>query len=163
MHNSIYILYQVVILLVFHYCLSSCRDDNGIKQLMSKSEEIIEDDPESAFIIVDSLMRSGSVTTKYGLMKLTLIRAEAMNKTFRMMDTLSVIDEVADYFRDNGTELERMRSLYMQGCVYRDRNNPTKAIRCFNEALSCVDSTDTDYDEQLACRIYAQKACLLSI
>ena len=64
MHNSIYILYQVVILLVFHYCLSSCRDDNGIKQLMSKSEEIIEDDPESAFIIVDSLMRSGSVTTK---------------------------------------------------------------------------------------------------
>lgn len=163
MHNSIYILYQVVILLVFHYCLSSCRDDNGIKQLMSKSEEIIEDDPESAFIIVDSLMRSGSVTTKYGLMKLTLIRAEAMNKTFRMMDTLSVIDEVADYFRDNGTELERMRSLYMQGCVYRDRNNPTKAIRCFNEALSCVDSTDTDYDEQLACRIYAQKAGLLSI
>ena len=88
MHNSIYILYQVVILLVFHYCLSSCRDDNGIKQLMSKSEEIIEDDPESAFIIVDSLMRSGSVTTKYGLMKLTLIRAEAMNKTFRMMDKI---------------------------------------------------------------------------
>ena len=130
---------------------------------MSQSEEIMEDDPESAFLFVDSLLRSGSVSTKYALMKLALIRAEAMNKTFRMMDTLSVIDEVADYFRDNGTETERMRALYMQGCVYRDRNNSTKAIRCFNEALSCVDSTDTDYDEQLACRIYAQKAGLLSI
>ena len=130
---------------------------------MSQSEEIMEDDPESAFLLVDSLLRSGSVSTKYALMKLALIRAEAMNKTFRMMDTLSVIDEVADYFRDNGTETERMRALYMQGCVYRDRNNSTKAIRCFNEALSCVDSTDTDYDEQLACRIYAQKAGLLSI
>lgn len=130
---------------------------------MSQSEEIMEDDPESAFLLVDSLLRSGSVSTKYALMKLALIRAEAINKTFRMMDTLSVIDEVADYFRDNGTETERMRALYMQGCVYRDRNNSTKAIRCFNEALSCVDSTDTDYDEQLACRIYAQKAGLLSI
>lgn len=130
---------------------------------MSQSEEIMEDDPESAFLLVDSLLRSGSVSTKYALMKLALIRAEAMNKTFRMMDTLSVIDEVAEYFRDNGTGTEHMRALYMQGCVYRDRNNSTKAIRCFNEALSCVDSTDTDYDEQLACRIYAQKAGLLSI
>ena len=130
---------------------------------MSQSEEIIEDDPESAFLLVDSLLRSGSVNTKYCLMKLALIRAEAMNKTFRMMDTLSVIDEVAEYFRDKGTGTEHMRALYMQGCVNRDRNNSTKAIRCFNEALSCVDSTDTDYDEQLACRIYAQKAGLLSI
>ena len=130
---------------------------------MSQSEEIMEDDPESAFLLVDSLLRSGSVSTKYALMKLALIRAEAMNKTFRMMDTLSVIDEVVEYFRDNGTGTEHMRALYMQGCVNRDRNNSTKAIRCFNEALSCVDSTDTDYDEQLACRIYAQKAGLLSI
>ena len=157
------ILYPVIIPLVFHYCFSSCSDDIGAKHIMSQSEEIMEDDPESAFLLVDSLLRSGSVSTKYALMKLALIRAEAMNKTFRMMDTLSVIDEVAEYFRDKGTGTERMRALYMQGCVYRDRNNSTKAIRCFNEALSSVDSTDTDYDEQLACRIYAQKAGLLSI
>ena len=157
------VLYSVIIMFVLHYCLSSCWDDIGTKLIMSKSEEIMEDNPESAFLLVDSLLRSGSVKTKYGIMKLELIRAEAMNKTFRLMDTLSVIDEVADYFRSNGTGTERMRALYMQGCMHRDRNNSTKAIRCFNEALSSVDSTDTDYDEQLACRIYAQKAGLLSI
>ena len=89
------VLYSVIIMFVLHYCLSSCWDDIGTKLIMSKSEEIMEDNPESAFLLVDSLLRSGSVKTKYGIMKLELIRAEAMNKTFRLMDTLSVIISAA--------------------------------------------------------------------
>ena len=53
-----------------------------------------------------------------------LLRAEAMNKTYQSMDTVSGMEQVADYYQPFfGRNHRYLRALYMLGCVHRDRGD----------------------------------------
>ena len=90
-----------------------------------------------------------------------LIRAEEMNLNYQSMDTLTGMEQVADYYRPLiGRSHMYMRALYMLGCVYRDRGDAPMALHYYQEAVSQADTTDAECDFHTLCRIYGQMSSL---
>lgn len=90
-----------------------------------------------------------------------LLRAEEMNLNYQSMDTLTGMEQVADYYRPFiGRSHMYMRALYMLGCVYRDRGDAPMALHYYQEAVSQADTTDAECDFHTLCRIYGQMSSL---
>ena len=90
-----------------------------------------------------------------------LLRAEEMNLNYQSMDTLTGMEQVANYYRPFiGRSHMYMRALYMLGCVYRDRGDAPMALHYYQEAVSQADTTDAECDFHTLCRIYGQMSSL---
>lgn len=91
-------------------------------------------------------------------MQSLLLQAEEMNQNYVMMDTLSFMPEVLDYFKHHGTEEECMRANYMMGCVFRDRGDYPRALVYYHDATRLVDTLSCNHSR--LSRIYGQMASL---
>lgn len=140
--------------------LSLCACDNRTAQrMLERAEASMNENPSEAIALLDSIGDSG--LSRSQRMHYKLLRAEAMNKTYQSMDTLSDMEQVVDYYRPFlGRNHRYMRALYMLGCVYRDRNDAPMALHYYQEAVSQADTTDADCDFHTLCRVYGQMAVL---
>jgi tetratricopeptide (TPR) repeat protein len=99
--------------------------------------------------------------SKESRMQRLLLYAEEMNREYIMMDTIQFMPEVVDYYKQHGTDEERMRAYYMLGSVYRDRGNSPQALVYYREAIHQVDTLSCH--QVLLSKIYAQMASLFHL
>ena len=148
----------MILLLSVVLSLCACGDRTA-QRMLERAENVINETPSKAIALLDSIGDSG--LSRSQRMHYKLLRAEAMNKTYQSMDTLSDMEQVADYYRPFLSRNHRyMRALYMLGCVYRDRNDAPMALHYYQEAVSQADTTDADCDFHTLCRIYGQMSSL---
>ena len=93
-------------------------------------------------------------------MRRELQRVDSLNSSDALLDTITTMPEVVDYFDLWGTDNERMTAHYLLGCVFRDQNNAPMALRCYRDAVSIADTTAADCDYRRLSRIYSQTADL---
>ena len=93
-------------------------------------------------------------------MRCELQRVDSLNSSDALLDTITTMPEVVDYFDLWGTDNERMTAHYLLGCVFRDQNNAPMALRCYRDAVSIADTTAADCDYRRLSRIYSQTADL---
>ena len=93
-------------------------------------------------------------------MRSELQRVDSLNSSDALLDTITTMPEVVDYFDLWGTDNERMTAHYLLGCVFRDQNNAPMALRCYRDAVSIADTTAADCDYRRLSRIYGQTADL---
>lgn len=93
-------------------------------------------------------------------MRCELQRVDSLNSSDALLDTITTMPEVVDYFDLWGTDNERMTAHYLLGCVFRDQNNAPMALRCYRDAVSYADTTASDCDYRRLSRIYGQTADL---
>lgn len=148
------------LILLLSVVLSLCAcGDRTAQRMLERAEASMNENPSEAIALLDSIGDSG--LSRSQRMHYKLLRAEAMNKTYQSMDTLSDMEQVADYYRPFlGRNHRYMRALYMLGCVYRDRNDAPMALHYYQEAVSQADTTDADCDFHTLCRVYGQMAVL---
>ena len=84
-----------------------------------------------------------------------LLRARAMNTDFVPFTTDSVMKEVVAYYDRCGTSAEKMEAHYLLGCVYRDLGEAPQALKCYQDAVGCADTTR---DNRLLIKVYGQMA-----
>lgn len=148
-------LFHIAIVLLL---LCACGNRES-QRMIEQAEATMNDNPSEAIVFLDSI--SDSELSHCQRMHYRLLRAEAMNKTYLSMDTLTCMEQVANYYLPLfGHSHRYMRVLYMLGCVYRDRNDAPLALRYYQEAVSQADTTDADCDFHTLCRIYGQMAFL---
>ena len=144
----------MAVLLLFSACGS-----REARRMLDRAEAVMSEDPSEAIAILDSISDDG--LSRSQRMHMELLRAEAMNLTYQSMDTLSGMEYVADYYRPFWGHSHRyMRSLYMLGCVFRDRGDAPTAIQYYQEAANQADTTQADCNFYTLCRIYGQMAVL---
>lgn len=95
-----------------------------------------------------------------GKMRQELQRVDSLNQSECLLDTITTMQEVADYFDTWGSADERMTAHYLLGRVFQDQNNSPMALRCFRDAVSYADTTAADCDFRRLSRIYGQMADL---
>lgn len=95
-------------------------------------------------------------------MRSELQRVDSLNSSDALLDTITTMPEVVDYFDLWGTDNERMTAHYLLGCVFRDQNNTPMALRCYRDAVSYADTTANDCDYRRLSRIYGQMADLFN-
>lgn len=110
-------------------------------------EMLIETQPKVGLDSVCHLIKNDDGKDKYTSNKLALLKymAEIKCKTEHKSD--STIIELANYFEENGSNADKMKSHFCLGTTYADMEQFPQAIIHYNEAVSIGESKDiSKYD-----------------
>ena len=139
--------------------ITACVNPKG-KEVLAEAERLVQASPDSALLVLEQAEKETATYPRRNRMRYLLLRAEAMNKAYFPLDSITYMDEVLDYYLSHGNRDERMRACYLMGSVWRDRRNSPLALQYFRDAIGEADTTATDCDYTQVSRIYAQIARL---
>ena len=139
--------------------ITACANPKG-EDVLAEAERLMQAYPDSALSLLEQAEKESVSYSRRNRMHYRLLQAEAMNKTYLPLDTLTSMDEVLDYYLSHGNRDERMRACYLMGSMYRDRGNSPLALQYYRDAVGEADTTETDCDYAQVSRIYAQMALL---
>ena len=148
----------------FIACILLC---SGCSRSMHKNEfsridSLIQKEDTTALLVLDSLGKEKENFSTSDKMYYNLLLADAHNKFFISLASDTFMCDVVNYFLSHGSDEEQMKSLYLLGCVYRDKGDVPLAIEKYNQAVGKADTTSLNCNYTLLCRIYAQMAYLFN-
>ena len=148
------IVYIVIVLGV----LLGCSERREYQDALLRAEAAMNDHPDSALMILDSLGLREKEFGKHFRMQYLLHRTNAQNKTDVTFTSDSLAKELAEHFDSRGTTNERVLAHYLLGMAYSDMGEAPKAINSFQDAIDAADTTVTEFNfHQLSC-VYSQMA-----
>lgn len=109
-------------------------------------------------ILLLLLLLASCGSSERGRMLAVLDEADSLNRNYIPFTTDSALKIAAEWFDSYGSANERMRAHYLLGCAYRDMGEAPAALQSYHDAINCADTTSTDCDYRLLCRVYSQIA-----
>ena len=146
---------HLVISIIICICLIGCTN-NAHDEEWSKIDTCIHNSDTTALTLLRKIGRNKADFTKADKMRYELLLASAHNKFFISMKSDSVMNDVVDYYSENGNANERMEATYLLGCVYRDMGDTPLAIKYYQDAIKHADILNRDCDFYTLSRIYGQ-------
>ena len=121
---------------------------------LARLDSLVEADADSALRLMGRMQSQG--WPRRDAMRLELLRAKAMNRADSLFTTDSLMLRVAEYYRSHGSQNDRMLSLYLLGCTYRDMGAAPRAIETWQRAVAEADTTSQDCDLSTLMRVHSQ-------
>lgn len=127
--------FRELILICCMILLCSCghRDEESWEKML-EADRIMEERPDSAMMILQkidtTLLKGKEERAKYGLQM-----SMALDKNYVDTTDFSVLQPAIDYYADNGSDNEKLRTYYYQGRIYQNKNYEDDAIKSFLKAL----------------------------
>lgn len=152
---------KFLILLLITIVVAGCRRRSETEDRLSAAEELIEQNPDSAFVAFDKI----DISELYYKQKMRyyLLRTFAQNRAYIPFTSDSIMKEVVEYYDSHGTPNEQMIANYLMGCVYADMDNPIVALEYFHNAVEKADTTEENCDYVTLSRVHGQMATLFHI
>ena len=124
-------------------CLSGCGGSSYVSRQLDIAERLIENHPDSSLFILNSIDVS-YLKGKREKAHYALLMSMALDKNYVDTTTFDVLQPAIDYYIENGTPDEKLRTYYYQGRIYQNRNERDSALRAFVKGLDiaekCTDS-----------------------
>lgn len=117
---------------------------HDILTLMNKAETIMDDDPETALLHLDSI-ESQSIRGRKIQARYALLCSEAMYKNGIEVDSDSLIMVAVRYYTIKKDLLKRYRSFYTLGCIYNDMGRYNDAAQALSEAERLAANVASQY------------------
>ncbi len=134
--------------------LCACnKDASEIGSLLNGIEAYIEEYPEEALKVLESVNRE-ELTTRKLKAKHALLYSMALDKNYIDVTTDSIIAPAVNYYKYRGTDEERFKSLYYAGRVYQNAGNIEAAMEKFVEAEHHISN---QIDKGIIARLYKAK------
>lgn len=152
MRKAIY-LYIICAIIV----LTGCRSEQMPKDLQAVSE-ILNDDPDSALVLLDSMETEKATWNKDTHMRYDLLRLKAQNKAGIFFSSDSLAKSLADHFDRNGSHNDRLLTRYLLGRAYQNMGDAPMALQTYLDAIEQADTTATDCDYNTLMGVYGQMA-----
>ena len=131
----------------------SCADDAEVMSELDAAESVMEDSPETALALLDTMQRSRLVSRKAAA-RHALLYSQALDKNYIDMTTDSIIRPAAEYYSRHGSADERLKAQYYLGCIYRNLGDSERAMECYVRAERYVDRAE---DYRAVGRLYSAK------
>ena len=149
-----------VAVLCVAYLLGGCGDNPRTTALLSRADSLMASRPDSALVLLDSLLTDSDRLSTHFVMQCRLRRLNACNKLDTVFTAAHVAQAraLADHFDDRGTPNEQMLAYYLLGRTYADAGEAPRAIEAYNTAADRADTIATDCDYKTLCRVYSQMA-----
>ncbi|MDE6740727.1 MAG: hypothetical protein K2J58_00165 [Muribaculaceae bacterium] len=107
------------------------------------ADRLMESHSDSALAILES-MEILDIKEKREKARYALLKSMALDKNYVDTTTFDILKPAIDYYLDNGTPDEKLRTYYYQGRIYQNRNERDSALHSFMRALDiagdCEDS-----------------------
>ena len=144
------------IIIVSTIVLAACVGNEKERAALDAAQAIINQRPDSALAILDSLELSSQEFSRSTFRRWQLMRLMAQNKcdTVFRSDSLQLI--LADYYDRHGTPNEKMWAHYLLGRAYYDMGEAPMAQKAFLDAAEKADTSAADCDYWNLCRVYFQ-------
>ena len=143
---------RIVYLVIVIGALLGCGERREYREMLSRAEEMMNDHPDSALMILDSLGQHEKEFGRHFRMQYLLHRTNAASKTSERFTSDSLVKDLADHFDSRGTTNERVLAHYLLGLAYSDMGEAPKAVNSFQNAIEAADTTASDFNfHQLSC------------
>lgn len=121
---------------------SGCRHKSSAREEINMAENLIETQPDSALSILSAIDKD-RLGDEEERARYALLMSMALDKNFNDTTTFDVLQPAIDYYLKYGTPNEKLRTLYYQSCIYRNRGDDGNAMASCIEALNLEGVTDT--------------------
>ena len=145
-------------ILLFLLCFASlgCEERQEYRDALSRAEAVMETNPDSALVVLDSLNAYSSDFNRHFNMQYQLQLTNARMKSGILFTTDSLTLSLIDYFNSHGTDDERALAYYIYGCSLVDLGQAPEALQAYYTALESIDTTQTNCNYNLLKGIYGQ-------
>lgn len=145
-------------ILLFLLCFASlgCEERQEYRDALSRAEAVMETNPDSALVVLDSLSAYSSDFNRHFNMQYQLQLTNARMKSGILFTTDSLTLSLIDYFDSHGTDDERALAYYIYGCSLVDLGQAPEALQAYYTALESIDTTQTNCNYNLLKGIYGQ-------
>jgi len=120
----------------------SCSNSKD-QETLNRVEALIEEQPDSALILlsaIDKELLSGDRQKA----QYALLMSMALDKNYIDTTSFDVLQPAIDYYLENGTPDEKLRTYYYQGRIFQNQGDRDKALNAFikavDNATNCTDS-----------------------
>ena len=128
----------------------SCSDDTAVMEELDRAEAVMEEYPDSALALLDTLDR-GRLTTREARARHALLYSQALDKNYIDLSTDSIISPAVKYYKKHGSPDYRLMTQYYLGRIYQNAGDNESAMRCFVQAERYVPECS---DAGMAARLY---------
>ena len=146
-----------VIILAEILLLAGCSGDGYTPELRA-IDSIINEKPDSALRLLDSLNTEAQSWPKSQRMRHSLLTMKAQNKDYVPFTSDTIAKDLVGYYDNYGSPNDRLLARYLLGCVYRDLGEAPHAVDCYLDAISQADTTSTNCDYHTLAVTYSQMA-----
>ena len=133
---------RLLTILLLGLCLVSCNRHSEHWKTITDMERIIEERPDSVLNVLQSIDTDKLVGDEEPA-KHALLLSMALDKNFVDKTDFEVLQPAIDYYEDNGSATDKLRTYYYQGRIYQNAGNNAFAMESFVNALDKgVESND---------------------
>lgn len=115
-------------------CLASCNSHSTHWDTLSQVESYIEERPDSALVVLEQINTS-ELSCKEEKAKHALLYSMALDKNFVDKTDFEVLQPAIDYYEDNGSATDKLRTYYYQGRIFQNKGNDALAMESFVNAI----------------------------
>ena len=125
---------QSIIFIILTFCLASCRQHSKHWETLTQMESLMEVRPDSVLPILQEISLE-ELSGKEEKAKHALLLSMAMDKNYIDRTDFEVLQPAIDYYEDNGTATDKLRTHFYQGRIYQNAGNDDLAMESFVIAL----------------------------
>ena len=133
--NKMAFMKQLLTILLLVLCLASCNHHSEHWKTITDMERIIEERPDSVLNVLQAIDTDKLVGDEEPA-KHALLLSMALDKNYIDKTSFEVLQPAIDYYEDNGSATDKLRTYYYQGRIYQNAGNDAMAMEAFVKALS---------------------------
>lgn len=126
---------QLLTILLLGLCLVACNGHSEHWKTITDMERIIEERPDSVLNVLQAIDTDKLVGDEEPA-KHALLLSMALDKNYIDKTSFEVLQPAIDYYEDNGSATDKLRTYYYQGRIYQNAGNDAMAMEAFVKALS---------------------------
>ena len=122
-------------ILVLGLCVVACNRHSEHWTTIINMERIIEERPDSVLNVLQDIDTDELVGDEERA-KHAVLLSMALDKNFVDKTDFEVLQPAIDYYEDNGSATDKLRTYFYQGRIFQNQANNALAMECFVNALS---------------------------
>ena len=126
---------RLLFILALTLTLVACNRHSEHWATITEMETIIEERPDSVLNVLQAIDTDELIGDEERA-KHALLLSMAMDKNYIDRTDFEILQPAIDYYEENGSATDKLRTYYYQGCIYQNMGNKTLAMESFVKAIS---------------------------
>ena len=120
---------------------AGCNHRSAVDKKMDMADSLMTSKPDSALAILEGIPAS-DINGKETSARYALLKSMALDKNYVDTTTFDVLQPAIDYYIENGTPDEQLRTYYYQGRIYLNRSTKQEQKPMLAWAMPCKEEED---------------------
>ena len=129
--------FATILIAIISFLCISCKD-NSLLSKMDQIKTVGDENPALALKMLDSIYVDARNASEYTIMKYDLLKIRLEDKSYIPHTSNRVIENLVNYFEENGTVKDKQEAYYYAGSVYRDLDDTPRGIENFYKSIETV-------------------------